>query len=67
MNKENKEIYTVVEVICGVTNAIYNFKHLKDAQTYLKKLRKKHDLGEDDVQMFESAVAEYPMKAYFPN
>ena len=57
MSKENKQIYTIVEVTCGVTNAVYNFKHLKEAQTYLKKLRKDHDLGEDDVQMFESTVA----------
>ena len=58
MSQKNKQIYTVVEVVCGIADAIHNFSHLKDAKQFLKNIRKTHNLDEDDAQLFESVLAE---------
>jgi hypothetical protein len=49
-------IYTVVEVMRGVGVGAKCFCRLKHAQRYLNRLRKRRNLNEDDVQLFENAV-----------
>ena len=49
-------IYTVVDVMCGVGVGAKSFCRLKHAQTYLKRLRKRRNLDEDDVELFEDTV-----------
>ena len=50
-------IYSVVDVWRGMAVGVSNFRRLKDAQRYLQRLRRHRNLDEDDVQLFESAVA----------
>lgn len=54
----NKQIYTIVEVCSGVAEAAYNFRRIKDAQRYLKQLKKGRNLDEDDVQIFENDIVD---------
>lgn len=56
IKSRKKQIYTVVEVFSGIAEAAYNFNHLKNAQMYLKQLKKGRNLDEDDVQIFENAI-----------
>ena len=55
-NRSNKQIYTVVEVFRGIAEAAYSFRRLKDAERYLKQLKKERNLDEDDVQIFENEI-----------
>ncbi|MEK7541818.1 MAG: hypothetical protein AAB533_03150 [Patescibacteria group bacterium] len=57
MKQESRKIYTVVEVISGVADAVYPFKHLKNAQQFFKNLKKKHNSDENDIQIFESSIS----------
>ena len=50
-------IYTVVDVMCGVAVGAKTFPDLKHAQTYLSRLRKRRNLDEDDVQLFDDMMA----------
>ena len=52
------KIYTVVDVVCGVAVEARCFRRLNEARAYLKRLRKGRNLGEDDVQLFESFMEE---------
>ncbi len=54
--ERSMQIYTVVDVMCGVGVGAKSFCHLKDAQTYLRRRRKGRNLDEDDVQLFEDTV-----------
>lgn len=56
MNQKDKQIYTVVEVVRGITDTVHNFKSLKKAQQFLENAKKKHNLDENDVQLFQSVV-----------
>jgi len=49
-------IFTVVDVMSGVAVGTKSFCRLKQAQTYLRRLRGGRNLGEDDVQLFEDAI-----------
>lgn len=49
-------IYSVVDVLCGVATGVENFVHIEDARKCLKRLRRGRNLGEDDVQLFESVI-----------
>lgn len=49
-------IYTVVDVMSGVTVGVENFLNPKSATVCLRRLRKASNLDEDDVQLFESVV-----------
>jgi len=49
-------IYTVVDVMCGVAVGAKSFRDLKQAQTYLSRLRKRRNLDEDDVQLFDDMM-----------
>ncbi len=49
-------IYTVVEVWRGIAAGAKSFRLLRDAEKYVQLLRRRHNLAEDDVQLFESWV-----------
>ena len=51
------QIYTVVDVMCGVAVGAKSFRDLKHARTYLTRLRKRRNLDEDDVQLFDDLMA----------
>lgn len=53
---KSEKIYTITEVSSGVAVATHNFRHFEDAQRCLNKLRKQHNLDEDDVQIFENII-----------
>jgi hypothetical protein len=53
-------IYTVVDVMAGVAVGAYTFRHLRDAQTCVARLREGRDLEEDDVRLFESVLDPHP-------
>ena len=49
-------IYIVVEVWRGIAAAARSFANLRDAQDYLKRLSRKRNLVEGDVQLFENSI-----------
>jgi len=49
-------LYTVVDVMSGVSVGAKSFCDPKQAQKYLKRLRKGRNLDEDDVQVFEDTL-----------
>ncbi len=49
-------LYTVVEVWRGIAASAKNFTRLRDAEKYMRRLRKDRNLVEDDVQLFEGSV-----------
>ena len=51
------QIYTVVDVMSGVAVGAKSFHSLKQAQTYLKRIRRGRNVNEDDVQLFEDEIA----------
>jgi len=57
-NNSYQKIYTVVNVISGVADTVYNFKYLGTARAFLKRLKKNRNLDEDDVQIFENDIIE---------
>ena len=52
----NMKIYTVVDVVCGVAVEARCFRRLNEARAYWRRLRRGRNLGEDDVQLFESVI-----------
>ncbi len=50
------KLYTVVEVWRGFATSAKNFKRLRNAQKYLRRLRRGCNLAEDDVQLFECPI-----------
>ncbi len=54
--KATVRLYTVVDVMCGVSVGAKSFCRLKDARTHLRRLRKRRNLDEDDVQLFGDTV-----------
>lgn len=57
--RTNTRIYTVVEVMSGVAVQAECFLKVEDARTCLRRLRRKRNLDEDDVQLFESQLTDY--------
>lgn len=55
-SRNRLRIYTVVEVWRGIAACVKNFRRLRDAERYLQLLRRRHNLAEDDVRLFESWV-----------
>lgn len=51
-----QKLYTVVEVWRGIAVGAKNFTRLRDAQNHRQRLRKRRNLLEDDVQLFEGSV-----------
>ena len=51
-----RKLYTVVEVWRGLAAGAKNFTRLQDAENYAQRLRKRCNLLEDDVQLFESSI-----------
>ena len=49
-------IYTVVDVVHGVAVGATSFKRLRDARSFMRRLRDGRDLQEDDVQLFACTV-----------
>lgn len=49
-------LYTVVEVWRGFATGAKNFKRLGNAQKYMRHLRRRCNLSEDDVQLFECPI-----------
>ena len=49
-------IYTVVEVWRGIAASVKNFTKLKEAENYMRRLRKGRNLEEDDIQLFENSI-----------
>lgn len=50
------KLYTVVEVWRGIAASAKNFIQLRDAEKYMRRLRRGRNLAEDDVQLFETSV-----------
>ena len=50
------KLYTVVEVWRGIATDAKNFMRLKNAQNHMRRLGRRHNLAEDDVQLFECPV-----------
>ena len=50
------KLYTVVEVWRGMACGARNFKRLKNAQKYMRRLRRRGNPAEDDVQLFETPI-----------
>ena len=53
-------IFTVVEVWRGFAVGARSFTGLRKAQEYLRRLRRRHNLMDDDVQLFEGSVCISP-------
>jgi hypothetical protein len=49
-------LYTVVDVWRGIAAGANNFRRLRDAQKYMRRLRRGRNLGEDDIQIFENSI-----------
>lgn len=49
-------IYTVVEVWRGIAVGARNFRRFGNAKTFMQRLRRRHNLAEDDVQLFEGSI-----------
>jgi hypothetical protein len=56
------KLYTVVEVWRGFATGAKNFKRLRNAQKYMRRLRQGCNLAEDDVQLFECPIRLSPQK-----
>jgi len=50
------KLYTVVEVWRGFAKSAKNFKRLKSAKKYMRRLRRGRNLTEDDIQLFECPI-----------
>jgi hypothetical protein len=50
------KLYIVVEVWRGIAASAKNFTRMKDAQSHLRRIRRRRNLAEDDFQLFESSV-----------
>jgi len=50
------EVYTVVEVWRGIAVGVKNFRGLSNAQKCAQRLRRRRNLVEDDVQVFQSSI-----------
>ena len=49
-------IYTVVDVWRGLVVGVRNFRRLKNAEFYRRRLMVQRNLREDDVQLFEATL-----------
>ena len=49
-------IYTVVQVWRGIAASVKNFTRLKEAENYMRRLRRGRNLDEDDIQLFENSI-----------
>jgi hypothetical protein len=50
------QVYTVVEVWRGTAVGVKNFRRLRNAQKCAQRLRRRRNLVEDDVQLFQSSI-----------
>jgi hypothetical protein len=50
------KLYTVVEVWRGMAVGAKTFKHLRNAQKHMQRVRRRRNLLEDDVQLFEDLL-----------
>jgi hypothetical protein len=50
------KLYTVVEVWRGFATGAKNFRRLRSAHIYMRRLRQRCNLAEDDVQLFEYPI-----------
>ncbi len=50
------QIYTVVDVWRGMAVGAKSFSDSKNAQKYMRRLRQRRSLMEDDVQLFENSI-----------
>lgn len=50
------KLYTVVEVWRGTAASVRNFRNLKNAQKYMRRLRRAANLIEDDIQVFAGRI-----------
>lgn len=49
-------VYTVVEVWRGIAVGVKNFRGLRNAEKCAQRLRRRRNLAEDDVQVFQSSI-----------
>jgi len=47
------QIYTVVEVWRGMAQRARNFRHMTDAERYMRRIRRRQNPIEDDVAVFK--------------
>lgn len=55
-NERRIRVYTVVEVWRGIADAATNFADADKARRYLRSAKRRHNLLEDDVRLFEGTV-----------
>ncbi len=49
----NPHIYTVVEVWRGMAQGARVFRRMKDAETYMRRVRRRQNQMQDDVAIFK--------------
>jgi hypothetical protein len=57
-------VYTVVEVWRGIAAGASSFARLRDAEDYAQRVRRRHNLLEDDVKLFRSSVRIPPRRQH---
>jgi hypothetical protein len=55
-------IYTVVDVMRGVAVGAHSFRRLTDTRAFMRQLRDRRNLQEDDVQLFATSVSRASLK-----
>lgn len=54
--RSKRQVYTVVEVWRGMAVAATTFRTLVAARRLVRRLHRKYDSAESDIQLFEGAV-----------
>ncbi len=55
-SKTKLQVYTVVDVWRGIAVGARNFRRLRNAQKYERRLRRHRNMMEDDVELFETTI-----------
>ena len=55
-SKAKLQVYTVVDVWRGIAVGAKNFTRLRNAQKHAQRLRRRRNLMEDDVKLFETTI-----------
>lgn len=50
------QVFTVVEVWRGMAVRVRNFRRSLDAERFFRRLQHRHNLMEDDVQIFRTSL-----------
>lgn len=61
-SKTKLQLYTVVDVWRGIAVGAANFRRLRNAQKHMQRLRRRRNLMEDDIKLFETTIYASPPK-----